>query len=207
MIDGARAAETALRDLAQNRARSTDPAHGGDKPPEELRASDQLHRPRRGVPSRAATSERIPGREDVSKGIRRKVTTFPSALPVLLDELLISQGRLVDECARLPPLDRLSACRRTRLLQLAAVISLLALGLLVSHTILWALIAIPMVVIVLLFLMELEGTRVQAAAARVVEAMPMDNPHQPDRSTGVVVRRRKQRQRSFVFRRGARATR
>jgi hypothetical protein len=64
-----------------------------------------------------------------------------------------------------------------------------------------------MMVIVLLFLMELEGTRVQAAAARVLDAMPMDSPQQPDGSTGVVVRRRSRRQRSFALRRGARASR
>jgi hypothetical protein len=64
-----------------------------------------------------------------------------------------------------------------------------------------------MVFIVLLFLMELEGIRVHAAAARVLDAMPMDSPRQPDGSAGIVVRRRNRRQRGFAFRRGARASR
>ena len=133
--------------------------------------------------------------------------TFPSALPLLLDELLISQRRLVDRCARLSPLARLSAPRRTRLLQLAAVLSLLALGLVVSQTIIWALIAIPMVVIVLLFLIELEGTRVHGAAPRGVDATPRDSSQQPDGATAVVVRHSNRGQRGFALRRGARATR
>ena len=87
---------------------------------------------------------------------------------------MVSQARLVDGCARLAPLDRLSARRRTRLLQLAAIVSLLALGLVIGLTITWALIAIPMVVIVLLFLMEREKARVEAAAGSVVDAVPLD---------------------------------
>jgi hypothetical protein len=155
-----------------------------------------------------ASGGRTCGREDVSRGIRRRVTNFPSALPVLLGELLISQARLVDGCARLSPLDRLSPRRRTRLLQLAAIVSLLALGLVIGLTIMWALIAIPMVVIVLLFLMEREKVRVQTAAGSVVDAMPHDpSPEQPGDSTGIVVRRGIRRQRGFTLRRGVRASR
>jgi hypothetical protein len=87
-------------------------------------------------------------------------------LPDVLADLLTRQARAVANCARVSPLDRLSPRWRTRLLQLAAVVLLLTLGLVIGLTIAWVLIAVPMTVIVLLFLVELEEARVGSPAIR-----------------------------------------
>jgi hypothetical protein len=97
-------------------------------------------------------------------GIKPKVIANFCGLPDLLGDLLTIQARVVDECARVSPFDRLSPGRRTRLLQLVAVVLLLTIGLVIRLTIAWALIAIPMAVIVLLFLVELEEARVRSSA-------------------------------------------
>jgi hypothetical protein len=97
-------------------------------------------------------------------GIRPRVIANVSSLPDLLGDLLTMQARVVAESARVSPLDRLSPSRRTSLLQLTAVVLLLTLGLVIGLTIAWALIAIPMAAIVLLFLADLEEARVRSSA-------------------------------------------
>jgi hypothetical protein len=97
-------------------------------------------------------------------GIKPKVIANLFSLPDLLGDLLTMQARVVDECARVSPFDRLSPGRRTRLLQLAALVLLLTIGLVIRLTIAWAVIAIPMAVIVLLFLVELEEVRLHSSA-------------------------------------------
>jgi hypothetical protein len=64
--------------------------------------------------------------------------------------------------ARVSPLARVSEVWLTWLLQGTGVLLLLALGAIISSTMTWVLLAIPMTVLVLLFLAGLEGTRARS---------------------------------------------
>ena len=79
-------------------------------------------------------------------------------LPDWAARLSERQSRVADAVAALAPLDRLPRPWLIRLLQAVGLVGLLALGLLANSTFAWAVIAIPMTMIVVLVLEEESGS-------------------------------------------------
>jgi hypothetical protein len=82
-----------------------------------------------------------------------------SKLSALPDRLIVIQARTAVNLGRVPTLDRLPVAARARLAQLGGGALLLAIGTLIGNPLVWALLAVPLVAIVMLILIELEERR------------------------------------------------
>jgi hypothetical protein len=113
--------------------------------------------------------------------MRSRLTVSPSALPDLVGRVLARQSDAVATVARVRPLDRIAVERLTMVAQAVSVVLLLALGLAIDASVVWALLAIPMTLIVLLFLAEPElmPAQARAAAARAPIPAPAQRPAPP----------------------------
>ena len=112
-------------------------------------------------------------------------------LPDWVARWLARQSRAIDAIERAPLLDRLPRAWLTRLAHAAALLGLLALGVRVNATIAWALIAIPMTVIVLLELAGWEPLRRESPTAE--RPAPFDVERaivEPSFDVPIVVRRK-----------------
>ena len=94
--------------------------------------------------------------------LRRVIAYWEPSGGVLEDwaaRIQAEHARTVDAAARVPILAGLSRLSRARLLQGAGTLGLLALGLLVSSTVVWVLLGFPMTVLVWLFLVDVAARR------------------------------------------------
>jgi hypothetical protein len=88
-----------------------------------------------------------------------------STLSELPERLIATQTRTAVALGRVPVLDRLPLGARARLAQLGGGALLLTIGTLIGSVLLWALLAVPLVAIVMLILIELEERRSAATRA------------------------------------------
>jgi hypothetical protein len=93
----------------------------------------------------------------------RPILAASGSLARLPDRLVVLQTRTAVELGRVPLLDRLPVAARARLAQLGGGTLLLAIGTLIGSALVWALLAVPLVAIVMLILIELEERRRNAA--------------------------------------------
>jgi hypothetical protein len=82
-----------------------------------------------------------------------------SKLSELPDRLVVIQARTAVRLGHVPKLDRLPVAARARLAQLGGVALLLTIGTLIGNTLVWAVLAVPLVAIVMLILIEVEERR------------------------------------------------
>jgi len=80
------------------------------------------------------------------------------------DRLLAQEARVSGAIARRPLLEGMSPTWPMRLLQAAAVIALMAVGVLIGQTIAWVVLAIPMTAIVLMALVGFDEHRTRSTA-------------------------------------------
>ena len=82
-----------------------------------------------------------------------------SKLAELPDRLIVIQARTAVTLGRVPKLDRLPLAARARLAQLGGGALLLTIGTLIGNPLVWALLAVPLVAIVMLILLEIDERR------------------------------------------------
>ncbi|MGH2849470.1 MAG: hypothetical protein ACRDLP_02530 [Solirubrobacteraceae bacterium] len=82
-----------------------------------------------------------------------------SKLSELPDRLIVIQARTAVKLGRVPKLDRLPVAARARLAQLGGGALLLTIGTLIGNPLVWAVLAVPLVAIVMLILIEIEQRR------------------------------------------------
>jgi hypothetical protein len=95
--------------------------------------------------------------------MRRRVIAYWEPSGAVLEEWAVrvraEHARMADAVARVPILAGRSRLYRARLIQGAGTLVLLALGLLVSSTVVWVLLGFPMTVLVWLFLVDVAERR------------------------------------------------
>ena len=122
--------------------------------------------------------------------MRRRVIAYWEPSGAVLEEWAVrvraEHARMADAVARVPILAGRSRLYRARLIQGAGTLVLLALGLLVSSTVVWVLLGFPMTVLVWLFLVDVaerreapDETRADAGgfadATTAWSSVPLDN--------------------------------
>ena len=101
--------------------------------------------------------------------MRSRFHAQPVDLDAFVTRLFAAQTRAVARIGGLPGLNRVPRARLTLLTQTVALIALLALGTAINAILVWALLAVPMTLIVALFLAEPE---LRLMGARAVSPRP-----------------------------------
>jgi len=114
--------------------------------------------------------------------------TASSKLSGLPDRLIVIQARAAEKLGHLPKLDRLPVAARARLAQIGGGALLLTIGTLIGNPLVWAVLAVPLVAIVMLILIEIEERR-RVAARKPRDPVGVSWVSRPVDDAPIVVRR------------------